>query len=265
MLKNKNTSNSLVCRRSEDRVYKKILWNAIPLLIVVVLTAWLVAKVQSANIHLHWDKIPWDLYPKCIVETLRIAAISSLLGVLIGIPLGIGRTRNNCIVTWVCNIYIEIIKGIPLLVQLLMLWGVLTLFVTISNYNCGIIVLSLYGSVKAGILVEQAVNSFSTNKQTTENITYNSNLPLIKAITCIFLYLYIHLIRESSLLSIIGVHELLSFTRYGMENYAGLTAIIPVIISYTMLYYTLTQLSNFMRIRFFDNKLIFEESSIISL
>ncbi len=247
-----------------DGLYRKILWNAIPLLTVVALFVWFLGKVQSTDIHLHWDRVPWELYPKCIIETLRIAAISSFLGILIGIPLGIGKTGSNCIARWVSVICIEIINGIPLLVQLLMLLGVLTLFFNVNQYNCGIIALSVYGSAKAGILFEQAVNSFSIHKPTTKGTIGSSIFRLTKAIMCVFLYLFIHLLRESSLLSIIGVRELNYFTRHGMANYAGITAIVPVIISYIILYYALTQLFKFISIRFYKNKLSFEGSSTVS-
>jgi polar amino acid transport system permease protein len=57
--------------------------------------------------------------------TLQISVIATILGVIIGIIGGLARISSNPALRWTTIIYVEIIRGSPLLVQILIWYFVL--------------------------------------------------------------------------------------------------------------------------------------------
>ena len=61
-----------------------------------------------------------------LVNTVRAAVPAALLAVVLGTLLGIGRLASHLLVRMLCTAYVETLRNIPLLVQLLMLYFALT-------------------------------------------------------------------------------------------------------------------------------------------
>ncbi|WP_399682241.1 ABC transporter permease subunit [Xenophilus sp.] len=61
-----------------------------------------------------------------VTNTLRAAVPAALLAVALGTMLGIGRLAPHLLVRAVCTAYVETLRNVPLLVQLLMLYFALT-------------------------------------------------------------------------------------------------------------------------------------------
>jgi len=57
-----------------------------------------------------------------IVVTLKITLTSFVLILLVGLIGGLGRLSHNPIIKSIASLYVELIRGIPLLVQLLFIW-----------------------------------------------------------------------------------------------------------------------------------------------
>jgi len=57
-----------------------------------------------------------------IIVTLRITTTSFLFILLVGLFGGLGRIAKNRLIRAVASLYVEIVRGIPLLVQLLFIW-----------------------------------------------------------------------------------------------------------------------------------------------
>ena len=56
-------------------------------------------------------------------NTLRIAAGGILAATVLGVLIGVGRLSSNWIVQRICSLYIETIRNIPLLVQIVFIWA----------------------------------------------------------------------------------------------------------------------------------------------
>ena len=54
--------------------------------------------------------------------TVRITGISFVLILVVGLVGGLGRLSKNWLIQWISSLYVEIIRGVPLLVQLLFLY-----------------------------------------------------------------------------------------------------------------------------------------------
>jgi len=68
----------------------------------------------------------WNAFLVGIVNTLRVAVIGIVLATLLGTMLGVGRFSHNAIVRSLCYGYVELFRNVPVLLQLLMWYLVLT-------------------------------------------------------------------------------------------------------------------------------------------
>ena len=60
-----------------------------------------------------------DLYISGIVNTIRLAAVGIVLASLLGLVVGVARLSNNWLVSRLATVYVETVRNIPLLVQIL--------------------------------------------------------------------------------------------------------------------------------------------------
>lgn len=68
----------------------------------------------------------WKAFLVGILNTLRVAIIGIVIATLLGTLLGLGRFSHNAIVRGFCYGYVELFRNVPLLLQLLMWYLVLT-------------------------------------------------------------------------------------------------------------------------------------------
>lgn len=68
----------------------------------------------------------WKAFVVGILNTLRVAVIGIALATVLGTLLGIGRFARNAIVRGLCYAYVEFFRNVPVLLQLLMWYLILT-------------------------------------------------------------------------------------------------------------------------------------------
>ena len=66
---------------------------------------------------------PGQPYLLALGRTVTMAVLAMLLGLLIGLVVGFGRLSKFAAVRWVCGFYVWLIRGIPVLVLLVMLFS----------------------------------------------------------------------------------------------------------------------------------------------
>jgi general L-amino acid transport system permease protein len=72
------------------------------------------------------DQPFWRAFLAGLINTIRVALPAAVLAVLLGVLLGIGRLAPHALLRGVCTVYVETVRNIPLLVQLLMAYFALT-------------------------------------------------------------------------------------------------------------------------------------------
>ncbi|RYX90576.1 MAG: ABC transporter permease subunit [Comamonadaceae bacterium] len=72
------------------------------------------------------DQPFWRAFLAGLVNTVRVAVPAAMLAVVLGVLLGIGRLAPHALVRALCGLYVETVRNIPLLVQLLMAYFMLT-------------------------------------------------------------------------------------------------------------------------------------------
>jgi len=68
----------------------------------------------------------WKAFFAGVVNTLRVAIIGIVLATVVGTLLGVGRYARNAIVRGLCYAYVEFFRNVPILLQLLMWYLLLT-------------------------------------------------------------------------------------------------------------------------------------------
>ncbi len=68
----------------------------------------------------------WKAYLVGIVNTLRVAVLGIILTTILGTLIGVGRFSRNALVRGLCYAYVEMFRNVPILLQLLMWYLLLT-------------------------------------------------------------------------------------------------------------------------------------------
>ncbi|MDD1747183.1 MAG: amino acid ABC transporter permease [Methanomassiliicoccales archaeon] len=169
---------------------------------------------------LDWSVIPeyiWFLLAGAVL-TVLIAAISIALGFAGGILVGMGRISNNFLVHGVTTCYVEAFRGTPLLIQIfLIFFGLPSLGIYFDPIPAGILALSLNSAAYQAEIFRGGVQSISKGQMEASRamgLSYNQTLlnviipqGLRNALPA-YTNEFITLIKDSSLVSIIGVMEL---------------------------------------------------------
>ena len=85
--------------------------------------------------------------PDGMLVTFKITIMSICFAVPLGLLTGLGRISRNRVINLIASTYVEIIRGIPLLVQLFYIYYALSRFVTVSGTTSAVIAISIcYGA-----------------------------------------------------------------------------------------------------------------------
>ncbi|MCA1557795.1 MAG: ABC transporter permease subunit [Acidobacteria bacterium] len=192
--------------------------------------------------------------------TAKLALLSLLLGVPIGLLLALARVQPSRFLRAPAAIYVEVMRGTPLLVQILFIYFVLPYFrIFIPAFWAGIIALTLNSAAyiaeifRAGILsidvgqMEAARSLGMTYAQAMRRIilpqTFRRVVPPLTNEG-------IALLKDSSLVSIIGLTELARTGQELASRYAAPLTIWPVVaIFYLILTFPLTRVAEYLERR----------------
>ena len=128
----------------------------------------------------------WKLYIKGLGVTLEIALFAAIIGLLIGTVVALMRLstkRDGKKTIWarIAGVYIDVIRGTPSVLQLLIMW-----FVIMKNCHNGILVAVLSFGINSGAYVSEIVRAgiLAVDKGQTEA---GRSLGLSKAQTMIYI------------------------------------------------------------------------------
>ena len=101
----------------------------------------------------------WKLYLSGLGVTLQISLFAALLGVAIGIvvalmKLSTGRSGKRSIFSYIAQIYIDVIRGTPSVLQLLIMW-----FIVMTNSKNGVLVAVLTFGINSGAYVSEIMRA----------------------------------------------------------------------------------------------------------
>lgn len=187
---------------------------------VVLVVAFFWASLAAAGVALNLDFVAQ--YRVRILDglglTVGVSAASLVVSMLVGIPVALGQNSRVLPVRALCNLYVTVIRGTPLLVQIYLFYYVVgTAWGVDNRVVAGILILSVFaGAYIAEILrgayasidpgqIEAARAVGFTRWQTARHVV----LPQLVALALPALAgQFANIVKDSSLLSVISVIEL---------------------------------------------------------
>ena len=192
----------------------------------------------------------WRLGPLMmgLWTTLWLSAISSVFALFLGLATGLARVSKNITLRGLAMIYVECIRGTPLLVQIFIAYFFLGTVFNLSRNVCGVGALALFAGayvaeiVRAGIQaipkgqMEASRSLGMTALQTMKDIilpqAFKKILPPLSG-------QFISLIKDSSLVSVIAITDL---TKSGREIITSTFATFEVWLVVAAMYLLVTSL-----------------------
>lgn len=161
----------------------------------------------------------WSFLMLGLQETLRISAISVVMGFLIGSVVGLLRLSRNTPLKLLAGAYVEFIRGTPLLVQLSILYfGLPGIGIDLTARAAAIIGLSVNSGAYVGEIVRAGIQSIDKGQmEAARSLGMSGHLAMIfvifpqafRRIIPPLVNEFIILIKDSSLLSLIAITELM--------------------------------------------------------
>ncbi|WP_204824972.1 ABC transporter substrate-binding protein/permease [Paenibacillus nicotianae] len=202
-------------------------------------------------------QIFWDYrnyYWQGIQYTLFLSAMGVLFGFIIGLIVSLLRLSQISVFRWLAMTYIEILRGTPMLVQLLIIhYGIAQAFnINFTVLESGIITLSINSSAylaeifRAGI---QGVDRGQTEAARSLGMSYGATMrhiiipQAIKSVLPAIGNEFVVIIKESSIVSFIGVADLM-FQAQAVRSitYSALSPLIIAAAIYFVMTFILSKL-----------------------
>ncbi|KAF3361995.1 putative glutamine ABC transporter permease protein glnM [Chlamydiales bacterium STE3] len=225
---------------------KKLL-SVIQIFIALLLFSWFCHLIFINQLY-NWSAV-WqyrDLFFTGWCTTVVISAASLILSTLIGLSTALLRRSNIPLLRFLSITYTELIRGTPLLVQILIFYYVIAHAMGLENrFVVGIITLSLFSGAYIAEIIRAGIES--VGKTQIESAKAICLTPLQTYLYVIFPQAFkqslppltgqfASIIKDSSLLSIIGINELTnSAQQINSATYSTLESFLPLAFGYLIL------------------------------
>ncbi len=248
--------------------------NVLTAAVLAGLFSWLcVAAFGLLGTGADWTKV-WD-YRELLLRgwlvTLRISIAALAGSVVFGLLFMLGQRSSLVVVRWSCRAVLEFVRDTPLLVHLL--FGYFVIFAPLisrplgeagwdDKILIGILLLSIFEGAYLGEILRGGVDSIPRAQwESAKAVGFNRFQvyrhvifpQALRRVLPAVAGLFVSLIKDSSLLSVIGVTEYFYNTRsFISRTYAGLEGYVPLAIGYLILTLPVAWLSHWLERRFRD-------------
>jgi len=188
----------------------------------------------------------FDIGNSGLIKTFEVTVLSIFFAPFIGLLVGLGRISRISFINRLCTVYVEVIRGIPLLVQLFYIYYALAKFVKIMDISAAVIAMAICYGAYIGEIFRAGIQSIPKGQMeaalalgmSRSQAIYRIILPqTIKVVLPPIGNEFIALLKDSSLVSILAVSDLLrrgreyaSTSFYYFETYT-MVAIIYLILT----------------------------------
>lgn len=192
----------------------------------------------------------WRLGPLMfgLWTTLWLSAVSSLFALILGLITGLARVSKNITLRGLAAVYVEFIRGTPLLVQIFIAYFFLGTVFNLSRNVCGIGALALFAGAYVAEIVRAGIQAIPKGQMeasrslgmTLPQTMWDIILPqAFKKILPPLSGQFISLIKDSSLVSVIAITDL---TKSGREIITSTFATFEVWLVVAAMYLLVTSL-----------------------
>ena len=207
------------------------------------LTLWIILGISLlAMIVTNWDITKLDTYGPRLLNglwiTVKLVALSFLLGAVLSIPLAFARMSSNKILSTLTYCYVYLFRGTPLLAQIFMVYYGFPSFRWVFEYigmwwffkdpfYCGVFAMTLNTAAYQTEIVRGAIQSVpSGQREAASSLGIHTWIAFRKIIIPQALIVALRpygneiilLIKSSATVSIITVYDLMGETRYAFSR-----------------------------------------------
>ncbi len=198
----------------------------------------------------------WPLFLEGATTTVLLSFFSVIVGVGCGTLMALARLSSNKFLSKAAKVYIDIIRGTPLLVQLYLVYFGLATILDLNDFVSGVIAVSVNTTAYIAEIIRSGIQSVDKGQM---EAARSMGMPKRMAMRQIILPQamknilpaigneFATLIKETSIVSLIGIHDLM----YSSDTVRGatFTVFIPLLMT-AFLYFVMTT-----TIAFFMDKL----------
>lgn len=183
---------------------------------------------------------------KGLITTLELSLYSSLLGLVIGLVAGLGRVSKNPMSHGIATVYVEMIRGTPLLVQIFIFYFFIGTVMDLGRFMAGVLALAIFAGAYIGEILRAGIQSINKGQmEAARSLGMNYFQAMIHVILPQAFKRtmpplagqFISLIKDSSLVSVIAITDL---TKAGREVIASTFATFEIWFTIAGMYFFLT-------------------------
>ncbi len=209
-------------------------------------------------------ELTWNILPKLLegtAVTIELTFISIIIGVLMGIPVALGKVYGNKSIYTVSTFFVEIIRGTPLLTQLFILYfGLPSIGIMLSPFKAALIGMGINsaayqaeyfrGAIQS-VKEEQLIAAYSLGMRQGQAIRYIVLPQMFRLVIPSWSNELIYLLKYSSMAYMIQAPEIMSQGRLiASRNFRTFEVFIVVALIYLVLVLLLSKLLDLMEKRF---------------
>ena len=209
-------------------------------------------------------ELTWNILPKLLegtAVTIELTFIAITIGVLIGIPVALGRVYGNKSIYGICTFFVEIIRGTPLLTQLFILYfGLPSIGIMLSPFLAALIGMGINsaayqaeyfrGAIQS-VKKEQLIAAYSLGMKQNQAIRYIVLPQMFRLVIPSWSNELIYLLKYSSMAYMIQAPEIMSQGRLiASRNFRTFEVFIVVALIYLILTLVLSKFLDMMERRF---------------
>jgi polar amino acid transport system permease protein len=190
-----------------------------------IISAWWVSFIGAISIIAYLVIARPDPYkdillfvPDGILVTFKVTIFSIMGALVLGLLTGLGRLSKNKLINLIASTYVEVVRGIPLLVQLFYIYYALGRFFTVPDTLSAIIAMSVCYGAYMGEVFRAGIESIDDGQtEASRSLGFNSSQTMFMVILpqawrTILPPVgneFIALLKDTSLVSIIAVADIL--------------------------------------------------------
>lgn len=188
-------------------------------------------------------------------NTVLLSVCSVFIGVILGLFISLMKLSKNKVLNIVSSVYIEILRGTPILVQLFIVYyGLPTLGIELPTFAAGIIALSINSSAYVAEIVRAGIQAVDKGQmEAARSLGMSNNMAMryiiipqgLKNILPALGNEFIVLIKESSIVMMVGIPDVMYNTNIVRGNtFQPFEPLIVAAIIYFILTFTLSKFMN---------------------
>ncbi len=168
------------------------------------------------------DDARWQYIAKGLLITLQITAISVIIGIVLGFLVAIVRTTHDKTgkiraLNWICKLYLTVIRGTPVIVQLMIIYFVILMPLGVEKMIAAYVCFGINSGAYVAEIIRGGIMSIDAGQMEAGRslgFTYVQTMwhiiipQTIKAVLPSLANEFIVLLKESSVASYIGIVDL---------------------------------------------------------